>query len=362
MGRRGIWTLALVALVGASCSGPPSTRGRAPSPAVSSITFSGPFQPQEVLATGGKAWLVGQIGSPAANRCAVERLDPRTLRTASYPLPECGPYATAGGGHLYLTALQYLAGTNSAEVHIESLDTATGHAVVMAPVVTTPVGSDVAHMALAYGGGSLWLYTWTNQLVKVSPVTGAVLDTIPAVPVPGGATPAVVANPAGVWVAAGPGGDGVLGRIPPGSRVPVAIYNTATPGSIRWLAAAGDRVWADAVSYLNGGRTAQTRLVGFDLSGRKVVETAPEDLGSSLVPGTGNALWSLGVAGPTCSGPQRLWKVDGSTGRSTTFTTLRSPVTNPCLNESSYQLAVAAGFVFVLDPTSTASLLYRINE
>jgi hypothetical protein len=37
-------------------------------------------------------------------------------------------------------------------------------------------------------------------------------------------------------------------------------------------------------------------------------------------------------------------------------------VTNPCLNESSYQLAVAAGFVFVLDPTSTASLLYRINE
>ena len=361
MTRRSLSKLVLAALLVASCSAAGGNRS-GPNAAVRSVTFAGAFLPQEVVATTGLVWLVGRMG-PTAERCGIERVDPNSLRTSSFGLAACGAYVAANDGHIYLAATRYVPASNEAELRIEDFDIATGKSAVMAPVVATPVGSELGHMALAYGAGALWVVGWANQLLKVSPSTGFVLDRI-NVPTSGGGHPSIAVNQAGVWIADGPGGGPDIRRISPGSPTTSVIYSAPSSGAILWLSGAQGRIWANVATYLNGGRSVQTRLVAFDASGHKLAETRTEALGTSLAAGTAERMWSVG-ANQTCTGPQILWKLDGSSGISAEFTTLTTPSTNPCLTQSDTQLAVTGGFVFVLEATGSADpagVLYRITE
>jgi len=357
--------LLLPVLALAACSNGSATgTGRPPGRhlAVRSRSFPGPFLPQQIVSTGGSLWVLGTMGSTDPNRCAVERLDPETLRGPTYPLPECGPYLAAGDSHLYVVAVRYVAGSNGEDLHLETVDTTTGQTTLDPSVITTVVGSGLAHMAFAYGLGSLWLDSWNDQLWRISASTGAVTGSVSERSVTSGGHPSIVATRSGVWLAEGPGGGPTLKRLVPGSKAPSTVFVAPGSASILWLAATPGRVWADVATYADEGRTVRTRLLAFGSSGRMVLETPPEGLGSSLVAGSGHTLWTVG-AGTTCAGPQRLWRVDGTTGRSVAVTTLRSPI-EPCLTEGGSQLAVAGGFVFVLDATGAASpagVLYRIR-
>jgi hypothetical protein len=219
-------------------------------------------------------------------------------------------------------------------------------------------------MAMAYAGGSLWLNPWSGEVLQISPSTGAVVRTITGTPFSDGGHSLVEGGPGGLWMAGGAGSALILDRLGPGSTTPAVVYKGSGPRSVLWLSPVGDRVWAEVGTYVDGGRRVVTRLVAFDSSGERVLETSPEDPGDLPVVGSGGQLWSVGD-GARCDGPQRLWRIDRRTGRSVTVATLASPVA-PCLVAADgSELAAVGDKVFVLDPTSTGggpgSVLYRIT-
>ena len=325
-------------------------------PAIRALSFSGQFAPAQVLSDGGKVWLVGS-SPPGATSCAVESVDPTTLATRIYPLMGCGLDVVAGGGSLWLTAVTYLRGTTDEQVHVERFDTTTGQSAVAPGVVMTLSGSSLAHTALAYDNGSLWLYGpgagGNSELVRISASTGATIRTITGVPAIGGTHPALAVDEGSFWLSGGAGGSPLLERIAAGSSVLSPVYTAPSGGSILWVATVGNRVWANVAN----------RLMAFDASGHQVLVTPPEQVGESPLTGSGSHLWSVGV-GARCAGPQALWAVNGSTGTSALTTTLKSPI-EPCLTEGNgSQLAAVGPFVFVLDATgslSPAGVLYRVT-
>jgi len=311
---------------------------------------------------------------PGGERCEIESIDPANLKTRFYALPACGVDVAAGDGQIFLAANVFVRGTNDWQIHVEAFDTASRHATVLAPVVMTVVGSAIAHTALAFGDGSLWFYAYAHRqdnspaapaVVDISPSTGVDLATFTGVPEIGGQFPAAVSNTAGLWVASGPGGSPDLALYPSHSSSPTVVYAGSALHSILWLSAVGNLVWADIATYPEHGDSILTRLAAFDTTGKKVVESPPEVLGDDLpVVGSGTRLWSVGV-GRSCSGPQRLLRVDTSTGQSTAILSLRTPL-QACLDEGfGSQLAAVDGSVFVLDPTQEnkpASVLYRVEN
>ena len=276
-----------------------------------------------------------------------------------------------GKAHLYLTAVTYVKGTSdSKQIRLVRFDTTTGHATAMRPVDATVYGSEIAHTTMTYGNGSLWLYGSANtqgsrgvDVVQISPTTGAVIRTIIGVPDIGGTQPAIAANEGGLWLGGGAGGPPNLDWLAPGSRTLSAVYTAPSPGSILWLSAIGNKVWAVVATYKNNGQVILIRLIAFDASGKVVVKSPPEQLGDGPLVGSGDRLWTVGV-GSNCKEPQRLWAVDSSTGKSVGNTTLHSPI-EPCLTENNgSQLAVVGRSVFVLDATGAAapaSVLFRID-
>lgn len=303
----------------------------------------------------GQVWLFGT----EHGRCGVERVDPTTLSARTFPSDQCGGnYATTGGGLIYFVAVRYVPGTNDEELHIETFDPASQHRRIMAPVVTTTVGSDIAHMAFTYGNGSLWLYPWGTTLLRVSSSSGRVVGQVAGV-TSGGGHAGLVSDPTATWMAEGPGGQRLF-RIPPGAATASVVYRAPDPGSVLWVAAADGRIWADVATYSGPfGGEVTTRLMAFDPSGRKLVESPPEQLGTSLV-AAGGELWSVGV-GTSCTGPERLWRIDRRTARSVAVATLASPA-QPCLTVGSTQLVNADGYVFAFDPAwgPYSAVLYRI--
>jgi hypothetical protein len=189
---------------------------------VRTVTFAGSFVPQQIVAASGKIWVVGT--TQPDNLCAIEEIDPSSLRMRRFPLPACGSYVAAGSGQIYLADGVFTAATDSEAFHIESFDTTTHGAVVMAPVDLTTTGTGYAHMAMTYGGGYLWLNPWSDHVLEISPSTGAVVATISDTLFPGGGHPALVAGPSGLWLAGGPGGPAVIERLAPGSTRPVTVY------------------------------------------------------------------------------------------------------------------------------------------
>jgi hypothetical protein len=224
-------------------------------------------------------------------------------------------------------------------------------------------------MALAYGGGSLWLHPWGDEVLQISPTTGAVVRTITDAPFPGGGHPVVVANRSGIWLTGGVGSPPIIDRLTPGSRTASRVYQGPSPDSILGLVVAGDRVWAQVATYGDGGRNVTIRLAAFDAAGRKVLETGVEKFGYSPLAGWDDQLWSV-AAGPGCTGPQRLWRIDGRTGRSVVAATWPSPVV-PCPTAAGggselmggTQLALAGHGAFVLDTDDSpgpSGVLFRI--
>jgi hypothetical protein len=327
---------------------------------VRTVGAPGTFIPEQLVAGSGKVWV---LGSTRAG-CGIEEVDPATLRTRTYRLPACALYAAAGDGHIYLTADESTTSTDTTLFRIESFDVATGRAVVMSPVDTTTTGTGYAHMALTYGEGSLWLSPWADEILQISPATGAVIRAV-AAPVSGGGHPVLVAGRSGLWLAGGPGGSPVVYRLAPGARTVSPIYTGSAPGSILGLSMIGDRVWANVGRVRDGGRRIVTRLVAFDASGHAVLDAAPAHLGDSAPVGSGAALWFAG-SGATCdgSGAQRLWRVDGRTARALGSVTLH-PTVAACLAVGGSSMAAVGGDVFVLDPTGPAAqgaTLYRITS
>jgi hypothetical protein len=339
--------------------------GAASAETIRSHRFSGTFTPEQVVSAAGGVWVVGATLQGSGSGCAVGSVDPATLQTQVFPAVGSCPYVAVGDGHLYLTAVTYVGGTNSEEIRIESFDTVTHQASVLAPVVMTVIGSAIAHIALTYGEGSLWLYGFVSpdsgvaDVLQISPATGAVLRTITGVPAIGGGHPAIAADAGGLWLAAGPGGGGYFDHLAPGATTLEPAAVAPKGGSILWLAAIGHTEWAEVAVYGHQGRTVVTRLVAFDASGTEVLETPPEELGAGPVVGSDRGLWAVGD-GASCptlaleSYPLDLWRVDPSSGRSVVSTTLRSPV-DPCdIGQGSY-VAVTGRSVFVLEPSDTTS-------
>ncbi len=376
--RRRLWLAAALVVLAGSVAGwlvitgsggttPPrktATAGRAGGVrSIRSLTFTGNFSPQQVVSESGRIWLVGSTG-PGYGRCAIEEVDPSTLRRQVFALPACGSYVAVGDGRIFLADGIFTGATDTTAFHIESFDTATHTGTVMAPVDIASTGTGYAHMAMAYAGGSLWLNPWSDEVLQISPSTGAVVRTITGTPVSEGGHPLVVGGPGGLWLAGGASSPLILDRLGPRSTTPAVVFKGSGPHSVLWLSTVGDRVWAEVGTYVDGGRRVVTRLVAFDSSGRKVLETSPEDAGDLPVVGSAGQLWSVGD-GTRCDGPQSLWRIDGRTGKSVKVGTLSSPVA-PCLVAAGgSELAAVGDGVFVLDPTSTGggpgSVLYRIT-
>jgi hypothetical protein len=377
--RRHLWLAAAIVLVGGSVAGTLVTVGShspsRPTPAattaraegvrsIRSLTFAGSFAPQQVVSAAGRIWLVGST-EPEDRHCAIEEIDPVSLRTTTFSIPACGTYVAVGKGRIFLADGVFTGATDTTAFHIESFDVATGTAVVMAPVAIATTGTGYAHMALTFAGGSLWLNPWSAKVLEISPPTGAVIRTITGTAFSDGGHPVIAAAARGAWLTGGADSPLVIDRLEPLSTTPVVVYRGSGPSSILWLSTVGNRMWAEVGTYGDGGIVVATRLLAFTTSGRKVLETPPERLGDLPVVGAGGQLWTVGGGSTRCTGPQRLWRIDRRTGTSVAVATLPSPVV-PCLVATDgSEIAAVGDHVFVLDPTETSgpgSVLYRITS
>jgi hypothetical protein len=337
---------------------------------VSSVRFSGSFVPQQVVAERGRIWILGSTEPQGYTGCAIDEVDPATLKTSLYPIQACADDITAGQGQLFLETNNFVPGTAATrQLRIEIFNTKSHKSTVLPPVAMTLIGSAIAHQTLAYGNGSLWLYGYGNpsspQVVQISPSTGAVMTTTNTVPAIGGIFPAVVANAGGLWLGGGPGGGQNLEFIPSGSSTPRQLYDRPQ-SAIQWLSTVDNLVWASVQSFGVQGNSEklQTRLLAFDTSGNLVVDSPPEQTGEfPLVETSGSRLWTLGVGGK-CS-TQQLIAVNQTTGGTRAVAVLKTPI-EPCLyGASGSQLASVNESVFVLDPTQMngpPSRLYRVTS
>jgi len=281
-----------------------------------------------MVADAGRGWVLGSV---PGTRCALESVAPRTLRTRRFGLASCGLDLLAAGGDLYLAAEHPVAGSDSTQLRIERFDPATGRSVVLRPVDLTLHGSAVAHTALAFGHGSLWLWGETGRggvLVAVSPATGRVQRTMRGVPAIGGAQPLLVATAGGLWLAGGPGATAVVDRLAWGAAAPSPVYRGPMDGSVLWLAPAAGALWAAVVTDVPGGGPATVHVVVLGPSGPTAERPDPE--GADPPTGTGPLLWALGPAGLSCTGPLRLLRIDAATGTAAVSATLPAPA-GPCL-------------------------------
>lgn len=359
-------TVGLVAGIGKSGTRPPAgsaPSGTGPLPgnaAIRSVSFPGPLVPTQVVSAAGALWVVGTKGSSLVPTCSIERIDPQTLHPEDFPLPACGSYVTSGSGLIYIAASHEARGSNNVTFRLETFDPRTQRAELMSPVITTVVGSSSAHLTLTYGAGSLWLSSLDRQLLQIAPSTGKVVRTISGVPGPPGSQLPLTANPGGVWVADGPGGGSAnIYRMASGAAHISTVYDGPARSSIEWLTTVSGTVWADMATFGKSGTPVWTRLLAFDLAGRRILRTPSEPFGVAPLVSAGTGLYSIGSAG-TCNTPQPLWRVDDKTGRAVRVATLSTPI-EPCLTG---QITSIGGSVFVLEATGSTSphaVLYRIQ-
>jgi hypothetical protein len=352
----------LLLSVGGSDTTPTKSVPSAPRVSIQSLTFPGPFVPEQVVSASGAVWVLGTSQPTLQGGCSIEEVDPVSLRKQDFPIPACGYYLTVGKGLVYIAA--DIPSGYGDDVHLEIFNPVTRHATVMAPVIITTQGSGRAHMDMTYGTGSIWMTYWGRELVEISPSTGAVIKRITNAPPSVGGHGTIIANEGGLWIAEGAGSSADIYRLAPGSQAISKIYSAPARESVLWLSSIGTRIWADVASYSQNSQAVSTKLIAFDLSGRKVLQTPNEQFGDVPLVGQENQLWSVG-SGAQCSVPQRLWMIDAATGRSSEVTTLRTPV-EPCLTESptTSQMTVVDRTVFVLEATGTtrpAAVMYRVH-
>jgi hypothetical protein len=367
------WTGCVVAafLAAAGAATVPAD-AQAPSPtkvALHALHFPDSFAPQQVVAAAGRLWVLGARAPSALTGCDLWEVTPSTLATRAFALPDCPTDVSAGDGEVYLLVNVVEGDTNTRAYHVEAFDPATGLAQVLAPVVLQNVGSAVAHTDLTFGDGSLWLYgyaTGTPEVVRISPVSGAVEGTIVNAPPIGGLYPAVAADAAGAWLGGGPGGTAQLDWVPANTTTARATsYAAPTANSaILWLAAHGGRVWAGVATYTQGARitSVTTRLVALSDDGSVAVRSGSEPVGLFPAVATPDGrLWGVQYA-RKCGGAEELLAIDPTTATSRAAGSLASPP-NACDNEDGgSELAVVGRDVFVLlTGAPGTSVLYRVT-
>jgi hypothetical protein len=375
--RRWLWVgaVALVLVVvaaglvwaGSTGSRPPAVRttqsvGNGAGPVrVRSLTIPGPFTPKDIVSAAGRVWLVGTVQRDIATGCAIESVDPATLQTRRYPLASCGDDVAVGGDQVYLATLNHRTDTNTTQVRVERFDPATGQATVLAPVDMTLVGSSRAHTTMIYGDGSLWLWNG-DQMDQISPSTGAVVRTVTVAASTESGQPYMVAAGGGLWMAGGPGDSATVDRLAWGANAPSVVYAGPPHGSVLWLSAAGNRVWAAVVTYKDDDQGIATRrLVALDAAGHQVSDTSPVPSSLTAPAGSDSQLWVLGSAGSSCSDPLRLWRIDGTTGGGKAVLTLHT-TGEPCLTNSG--VTTAGQDVFALvggGGLAGPAVLYRVT-
>ena len=318
------------------------------------MTFGRAFAPIAMQVLDGQVWLVGSNSTG----CAAERVDPSSLHTKFFPLPSCDVYVTAGDHHLYVLGIDESASNPTDQLHVTSLDPATGIASVEPEVVGQTVGSGAGHMAFSFGLGDLWVYTWDQGvLARVSTASGVVQSSVKGLE-SGGGHPVMAFTDHAAWFAEGPGGSRLY-ELAGGATKAKVVYTAPGQGSVLWVASAGNQIWAAVATYSNNGKSVQTRLVSFADTGKRVLTTGPVTIGDSGVAGPDGALWSAGP-GPNCNGPQRVWRTQAN-GKTRVIDTLKGS-SQGCLYES--QIQAAGPYLFVLAATGSrtpAGILYRIS-
>ena len=368
----------LVLLFGSSTGSTQTHTAAGPGESVSvqSLHFPGPFVPAQVTSLSGKIWFLGSSGTGTGAGCVLESVDPDTLRTRSFPLPACGGYLAVGGGRIFVLADIPVLDRSQDQLHLEVFDPSTHRATVMNPVALTTLGSERAHLAMAYDRGSVWLYGGKTTVLELSTATGAVVGTLSGIPVGGSGHPSLVGNRAGLWFTSGDstGQRGGVDRAAPGADGFSRVYSGPTDGVIPWLATMGTGVWAEVLSQSNPTSGSSktpvqvTRFIGLASSGEVTVQTPPEHLGGMSLVAAAGQLWLDGPRSYRCSNPQRLWHVDPRTGTVRPVVRLKSP-SAACLEEGfgtggpgSAKLGAIGNDVFVLDSTPpTSAVLYRVR-
>jgi hypothetical protein len=319
------------------------------------IPFSPLFTPTQILSEAGKIWLLGStsgLGQP--QNCGIEEVDPTSLHYRTFPLPQCATYPVAGGGHIYLLGDSFVRATNTDEFHLESFDLSTGQSTVMAPVIVTTNGTGRAHMAMAYGDGWVWVYPWGDEVLQVSPTTGAVNSTIHGVGASGSGHPSVTVNSSGAYFA---GWTPTITHTDPSTGTVDTFYRAPSNSQVIWISALGASIWA-SVSTFNTGGVPTTELYALDASGHPTlkVREQPFDI-SPVVSAAGRA---FSVSGG-CERAIQLWGVDVRARRAAVLTTLQ--YLGGCAGYLG-SIATVGSYVFVLDNTGVASgsgFLYRFQ-
>jgi hypothetical protein len=336
---------------------------------VQTITLSRSFSPDQIVSAAGVAWLIGSmsVGSSAPT-CAIESVDRVTLQTELSKVPGCGADAAVGGRDIYLTDVAYVPDSNNEQIRIERFDTRTRRAKVLSPVDLTLSGSAIAHTAMTYGDGWLWLWgyaagTGHGVVVQISPSTGAVRRVLRGAPAIGGTQPSMVVAGGGLWLVGGPGGSAVIDRLAGSARVPSVVYKAPSTSAVQWVAATGGRVWAEVTTFRDKGTVTSFHLVSLSLANHQVLSTtAAEDLSEGEPVGAGNVLWAVGIGGTECTDPLRLWRIDANTGTSEPVLRLLS-LGQPCTAETS--VAVSGRTVFVVvsgDSASPSPVLFSVTN
>jgi hypothetical protein len=363
-----------IAWIGGAGRHPPTTSGTPSGNSPSnhsrtrSLTLAGPFSPSQITTAGGMVWLVGSVPSSIdSSRCALESVNPTTMRRQLYPGPACGPNVAVGANQIYLTDVTYVGDSNDEQIQIERFNTVTRRATVLAPVDMTLAGSSIAHTSMIYDDGSLWLWgygapggpgTGRDEVVQISASSGAVLRTIRGVPDIGGIQPSMVVADGSLWLSGGAGGGPTVERITPTASAPTVVYTTPSNSSVLWLAAVGTRIWAEEVT---AGPDPGTHLVVLSADGHQILGTTPshQNFAETAAVGTGSQLWAIG-AGESCSGPLQLWRINATTGEAKSVLTLLSSG-EPC--DANARVAVSGQRVFALvSGTPTRTVLYRVSD
>lgn len=335
------------------------------------------ISPQDIVSLDGKIWLVGlsspsSTTNPTATRCSVEEVDPATMRRVHrYSLEACGDYVASGGGDIFLAVITFISPTNTQSVRLERFDPATGRSVVLAPIDLTVSGSSRAHCELAYADGELWFWGSgtpgmpSDNLVEISPSTGAVLDTFPSrvLPSPGSPRNLLTGQGDNLWIAgAGAEGNEEVDILRPGQSTPTVV--AAAGGLVQWMAPVNGGVWAYAYTIHTTSSnpakepTTNRRLLRLDPLGVVKTVHSPTLAGEGIV-GSGASLFVSGVGG-RCTGPMHVWQLDASNGKVTPLLAVRTPY-EACLGSTGLASADHAAFTFLADQ-GYPSRLYQVRS
>jgi hypothetical protein len=337
-------------------------------PTLHTRDFPASFDPQQITAAAGSLWVLGSASPSTFTDCSLWKLDPSSTATKSFPLPQCATGIASGNGQVYLLVNQVQPDTNTRDYQIEVFDPASATAQVLSPVVLQNVGSAVAHTDLSFGDGSLWLYGYAlggrDEVVQISPQTGAVESTIGNAPEIGGIYPAVAANRAGEWLGGGPGGAAQLEWVQAGTGTVTntSLVTGGRTGSILWLSAASGRIWAGVARYGGppGTTMVTTRLVALNQQGGVVVRSPWESVGPyPLVATPDGRLWDVEYPA-RCGGPEHLLEINAATGVSRAAARLDGSPSACNDEDAGSELASIGREVFVLFPSAAGgSVLYR---